>query len=636
MLHSWWLRSLIIICMVWIPSSLWAQSQGVDLNQFHPPVDNLGFLQTDSTALYSQWGMGGAVHTQFAYGLLELNRRITNTQKTETIDLLGSQLRMDMQYAIAFWKYYQLGLEFPVALFQDGEGFLNHDDPAVSGVGDLRIHNKFRILDRTQSPVGVGFITTLILPTGDDESWLSDGGFGTEFKLLVDTEPLDWLLLGINFGYRLRSGDTILGSQKVDDELLYSAAVRFKPSDHWNLYIDIGGASLATEPFKKSFNNPIMADGGFRYDFDFGLSLLTGVGTRVTYGYGAPLARGYFTIAYTYSDNDRDNDGVDDYEDQCPSKPEDRDGNQDEDGCPDTDNDGDGILDTDDRCPDDVEDFDDFEDWDGCPEPDNDRDGILDEIDNCPLSAEDTAGETDGCPNPDVDRDGIPNDKDQCPYEPEDKEGFQDEDGCPDFDNDGDGIPDVVDLCPYYKEDPDAYFDEDGCEDADNDYDGVPDKDDKCPLEREVYNDFEDADGCPDSGGEVLVRVHEEGFLVKKRIRFEEKDGEEVLSEKILPVLDQMANVIRSYPQILLIEVQSHSDNGQSLEKQKDLTQQRANKVADYLMSKGVDAKILKPRGVGNLKPLVPGRDKNPRNDRVEFKILKTKSSKNGKKKGRK
>lgn len=39
--------------------------------------------------------------------------------------------------------------------------------------------------------------------------------------------------------------------------------------------------------------------------------------------------------------------------DRCPNQPEDLDGFQDEDGCPDTDNDRDGILDVDDPCPDD-------------------------------------------------------------------------------------------------------------------------------------------------------------------------------------------------------------------------------------------------------------------------------------------
>jgi len=115
--------------------------------------------------------------------------------------------------------------------------------------------------------------------------------------------------------------------------------------------------------------------------------------------------------------------------------------------------DGDGILDTADDCPRVPEDKDGFEDGDGCPENDNDSDGINDPIDDCPLDAEDRDGfeDVDGCPDLDNDKDGIGDRIDQCPDVAEDIDGFQDDDGCPDCDNDGDGVPEcptVIDLCP--------------------------------------------------------------------------------------------------------------------------------------------------------------------------------------------
>ncbi len=67
---------------------------------------------------------------------------------------------------------------------------------------------------------------------------------------------------------------------------------------------------------------------------------------------------------------DRDGDGVVDADDACPDEPEDRDGFQDGDGCPDPDNDHDGIPDVDDQCPNDPETPDGVADEDGCPEGD--------------------------------------------------------------------------------------------------------------------------------------------------------------------------------------------------------------------------------------------------------------------------
>jgi hypothetical protein len=112
---------------------------------------------------------------------------------------------------------------------------------------------------------------------------------------------------------------------------------------------------------------------------------------------------------------DRDGDGIDDAHDKCPDDAEDFDGFQDADGCPDLDNDNDGVPDKDDKCPnipgprpdgcptvatgdrdgdgiddahdqcpDDPEDFDGFQDADGCPDPDNDQDGVPDVDDLCP------------------------------------------------------------------------------------------------------------------------------------------------------------------------------------------------------------------------------------------------------------
>lgn len=140
----------------------------------------------------------------------------------------------------------------------------------------------------------------------------------------------------------------------------------------------------------------------------------------------------------------------------------------------DPDSDDDGILNNEDGCPKKPEDFDGFQDDDGCPDPDNDGDGIQDEYDKAPNA-------------------------------PEDMDGFEDEDGVPDLDNDNDGIPDDRDLAPDQSEDIDGFEDEDGKPDPDNDRDGIPDVRDDCPNEPETMNEFEDEDGCPDEKPEVQI-----------------------------------------------------------------------------------------------------------------------------------
>jgi outer membrane protein OmpA-like peptidoglycan-associated protein len=65
---------------------------------------------------------------------------------------------------------------------------------------------------------------------------------------------------------------------------------------------------------------------------------------------------------------DTDGDGVVDFDDDCPTVAEDRDGFEDGDGCPDLDNDHDRILDENDKCPNEPETYNGFDDDDGCPD----------------------------------------------------------------------------------------------------------------------------------------------------------------------------------------------------------------------------------------------------------------------------
>ncbi len=177
------------------------------------------------------------------------------------------------------------------------------------------------------------------------------------------------------------------------------------------------------------------------------------------------------------------------------------------------DSDGDGINNSNDICPDVPEDIDGFEDEDGCPDLDNDNDGFLD---------------TD----------------DFCVNEPEDIDGFEDHDGCPDLDNDGDRVPDAVDLCPDNPEDYDGFEDEDGCPDLDNDNDGIPDQFDDCPNIAENINGIDDRDGCPDSSTnslptELIFKADEIFNGNSSKIKFEAKER----LDKVTAILREHPNL---------------------------------------------------------------------------------------------
>ncbi len=254
------------------------------------------------------------------------------------------------------------------------------------------------------------------------------------------------------------------------------------------------------------------------------------------------------------------------------------------------DRDGDGFADNEDKCPDEPENYQGHQDDDGCPD------------------------------DPDTDGDGISDAKDQCVLQPEDKDGYLDDDGCPELDNDLDGVLDANDKdstgksCANDPEDPDGYEDEDGCPELDNDKDTVADLEDKCPMEQGPPGG--DKPGCPKKPSIVFVTPTE--IRITQQIHFE-VDKDKIRKESF-PILDAVADVLLKNPKIK-IEIQGHTDSTGGAVYNKKLSDRRAASVLKYLVGKGVEASRLTSHGYGLEKPLVPNDTVQNRalNRRVQF-----------------
>lgn len=188
----------------------------------------------------------------------------------------------------------------------------------------------------------------------------------------------------------------------------------------------------------------------------------------------------------------------------------------------------------------------------------------------------------------DYDGDGIPNSKDKCPYEPEDHDGFEDLDGCPDLDNDRDGIPDLLD---------------------------------KCPMLPETINGVDDEDGCPDKG-KARVFVIGNQIVINDRVFFD--TGSDVLRPVSHKILDQVASTIKANWQMRKILVEGHTDNVGDFEMNVDLSERRAQRVALYLITKGVAKKRLVAKGFGPKRPVATNDtdEGKQKNRRVAFTIV--------------
>jgi OOP family OmpA-OmpF porin len=605
---------------------------------FHPAPGPDEFITVEPAAPLKHKAYGLGLFFNYARDEFSIFGYDTATKKETAAraQLLQNALSMDVWAAIGLFDRFQIALAWPMTLYQSGQDF-NDINPAPGGthvaaptgfaLGDPRIHLKARLLGHDRGGQ-LSLSHWLSIPIGNDKQFGGEehfSGFAGEGRILGGWEGERWRA-GVFFGLEWRGHTSHFFSTTVGPlSLTYGGAFAFDVvKQRFTLLAEVYG----DHDFSTKVNaNPLEFDVAAKITVIYGLALSLGVGSGIVAGLGSSQPRVFLGGVWSPSFLDRDHDGVPDSVDQCPDEPEDKDGFQDKDGCPDPDNDNDSIPDVRDRCPNQPEDFDKFQDEDGCPDPDNDNDGIDDLHDACPNDPEDHKGPkpNDGCPatKTDSDGDGVPDAIDKCPNDPEDKDGFQDEDGCPDPDNDNDGIPDNFDQCPNAPEDMDGFEDDDGCPDPDNDKDGVLDKDDKCPNEPETINGFQDEDGCPDSGPPTKVKLD----VAKKQIVILDKVFFDTNKATIQPVsfglLDQVAQVLRGHSE-LKVEVQGHTDAQGDMAHNIQLSKERAESVRLYLIKKGVDPARMIAGGYGPTMPIADNKTKAGReaNRRVEFHIL--------------
>ena len=236
------------------------------------------------------------------------------------------------------------------------------------------------------------------------------------------------------------------------------------------------------------------------------------------------------------------------------------------------------------------------------PEPkpvilDRDGDGIPDNVDACPDVPGPAA--TQGCP--DRDGDGILDKDDKCP----DVKGLAKYQGCPIPDTDKDGINDEEDKCPTVP----GVARYQGCPIPDSDGDGVNDEEDKCPNLKGVPEN----QGCPVIPEEIKKRVS----VAAKNILFE--TGKSKLRTSSFKGLNDVAKIMTENPGIELA-IDGHTDNVGSDAFNQTLSDNRANAVKTYLVSKGVDASRITATGYGESKPIATnataaGRQQNRRSE---------------------
>ncbi|MET0386179.1 MAG: hypothetical protein ABW321_09495 [Polyangiales bacterium] len=264
-----------------------------------------------------------------------------------------------------------LAVRLPLIAYQ--EGAFRAADPQVFSLVDPQVWLRYRVLgadmdDENEPHDGPGLAlqagvsvplgkrapvtaADVMLPTPvAGRAFASDGRPRVDLALLGDFQ-----LLGagaaVSLGYRHHFWNpegVTASATRAANELTFGAALKLPIPSLPTLagVLELRGVT----GFARAADTALELDLGARWSVGAWLLVLGG-GVGLTRGVGVPDGRVFLGAYYVPPQQDSDHDGVDDSADSCPYLAEDRDGYQDNDGCPDPDDDGDMVPDLDDKCP---------------------------------------------------------------------------------------------------------------------------------------------------------------------------------------------------------------------------------------------------------------------------------------------
>ncbi|HNC96864.1 MAG TPA: OmpA family protein, partial [Myxococcota bacterium] len=303
-----------------------AYDLGLDVQRFHSAYDpDLTFSRNDPS---SHKGLGAGL--VFSYANNPLVYRYDDTEAGE-VAVISDLLAADLYGSWGFGRV-RAGLGLPMYLYGGGEVV-----PGTTRLGDMHADVQGVILDRRKSGLGVGVNLNLTLPTGMEAAglgepvptvavdmsvaygkrWLvqADLGFGTGGGTSLPPD-LKW---GPSFRWGI-AGSLPVGEQlravgELDGEVVLPAS---------------GGASTPMEWRIGAIYAPIKP-----------LAVQLAVGTGLGRGIGAPDVRAIAGVAWVPTRSgsrsavvDRDGDGILVPLDLCPDQAEDVNKVEDKDGCP--------------------------------------------------------------------------------------------------------------------------------------------------------------------------------------------------------------------------------------------------------------------------------------------------------------
>ena len=552
-----------------LAGSAWADD-GLDLQQLHAmPGQTTNFFgaATGDTSHHLHWDV-----SLFAnYGHNPLVLVAPDGESSEPV--LAGQLATSLLFNIGLFDRFELGIDLPVALHRTGEVAqgppLGLGDGGF-GIGDLRVVPKAQLFSNRDHPGARGMALALVgevwAPLGDGASF-QGGELRGAARLAYDVVTHGGQQMAINIGYLARPSSTRM-NMEINDMITWSVAASQPVHPDLRLVAEVSSKmGYRSSDFSRR-DMPLEALAGAKYH-NGGLFVQGGAGAGLVSGYGTPDFRAFLGVGYAAAQRPQwetldEPEPTPEFVPECTLETVAED-------CPDL---------PEDHCTDGVvKSF-----SPACAEGEC---GVVETTMTC--AAGTVCGEEDGVPacvpapmcEADQDCDEVPAprcedatlttftahcDAGACHYEPTDED------------------------CP------ESFL---------------------CGLEGGVP-------ACVEEPEEELVQVDEESQRIELSETIYFASNSDEIEDRSLPLLNQIARIIRENPQIESIRVEGHTDNRGARDHNVDLSQRRAQAVVQALVDRGVEDERLNAEGFGPDQPITTNASEAGRsaNRRVELHIV--------------
>jgi hypothetical protein len=344
-----WLVLAVCSATAFFPNTSLAQ-RAFDLSRFMPALDADSFIGVQGTRTPGVEQVTLGLFTDYASDLLQ-----ASPSDDENVDIVGHRFAGTLSIEGGVGGRIALGLTMPLVFYQSGDLVSDGEpDLPATALGDPWLHARYRLFgdaanggEQRRDGPGVALQFNAALPIAGDDAFAGEPDARVHTQLLGDMHLLG-AGLGGSLGWLHRFEGRRVYGVRVHDEMTFGAALELPIPPLFPLsgLLEVRGAT----DFRSSATTALEGELGARLRFA-GVVLTLAGGLGFANGIGTPDARVIAGVWFVPSSSDTDRDGIPDSKDQCPPLPEDMDGFQDSDGCPDPDNDNDLVPDVDDLCP---------------------------------------------------------------------------------------------------------------------------------------------------------------------------------------------------------------------------------------------------------------------------------------------